>query len=103
MTAIEEIVAERHRQLRQEGWSATHDDEHVDGSLATAAACYAAWEPIYGYSPLSGMHRYIEMWPWQDIDDKREKHTRRRRCIIAAALLVAEIQRLDREEVRGGT
>ncbi len=41
-TGVELIAAERQRQMTAEGWTHEHDDEHDDGSLATAAACYAA-------------------------------------------------------------
>jgi hypothetical protein len=78
----EEILAERHRQITDEGWFPEHDDQHADGEMAQAAACYA-W---------SGC------WPWDVEWDKRLKHGRRKQLIIAAALLIAEIERLDRCE-----
>ena len=39
--AIRDVVAERERQTRDEGWSAEHDDAHASGQLARAAAAYA--------------------------------------------------------------
>jgi hypothetical protein len=41
MNGIEAIAAERRRQIEAEGWSAAHDDQHVNGELAGAAAAYA--------------------------------------------------------------
>lgn len=34
-----DVITERQRQIRQEGWSPEHDDEHTSGELAGAAAC----------------------------------------------------------------
>lgn len=85
MSAIDDIAAERGRQMRVEGWSSSHDDEHDDGSLGTAAACYAL-----GLPKIAG--RVI--WPW---DFKWWKPKDRRRDLVrAGALIVAEIERLDR-------
>jgi hypothetical protein len=88
--AIADIVAERLRQQSKEGWTAEHDDEHAAGTLAQAAACYAVnasefWHRGYGGRPY---------WPF---DDKWWKPKDTRRDLVrAAALLVAEIERLDR-------
>lgn len=35
------IAMERQRQIRQEGWTADHDDEHTMGELSLAAHAYA--------------------------------------------------------------
>lgn len=87
---IAEVADERRRQVQTEGFSRSHDDEtHYDGSLAMAAACYAAPEEIY-------TNTLSDPWPWPDYD-KRDTHSRRRRLVIAAALIVAEIERIDRE------
>lgn len=117
MSVIEEIAAERARQIEKEGWSLEHDDEaHYDGSLSMAAACYAAPEPIfrhgerrirlnsargidencyqYDYETVTDYH---DPWPWDCEWDKRGSHSRRRQLVVAAALIVAEIERLDRE------
>lgn len=82
--AVQDVVAERRRQVEIEGWSPDHDDAHAGGELAKAAICYA--DPTYS---LAGV-----WWPW-------ERHwwkpkTRRQNLVRAAALLVAEIDRLDR-------
>lgn len=89
MSAIDEITAERQRQT--ERWSACHDDEHTNGELGIAAGCYA----------LSGSGRWSkdalrEIWPktWSTLWWKPKNN--RRDLIKAAALIVAEIERLDR-------
>lgn len=87
---IEEIRAERLRQIEKEGWTPDHDwHVHPHGELALAAACYA----VEGVAHKD--HEFIErLWPfstkwWKPRD-------RRRNLIRAAALIVAEIERLDR-------
>lgn len=97
MTIIEEIAAERRRQIEVEGWTAEHDDEHVNGELTAAAACYAspdlnldADNIPFGATPPS--------WPW-DVEWWKPKG-RRHDLIRAGALIVAEIERLDRLALR---
>lgn len=34
--AVRDVVAERQRQVEQEGWSPEHDDAHDDGELSRA-------------------------------------------------------------------
>jgi hypothetical protein len=87
-----EINAERTRQISAEGWTPEHDDQHGNGELAHAAACYAA-----GFLPSDikdGTNLVPWIWPW---DRKWWKPTNPRRCLIkAGALIIAEIERLDR-------
>lgn len=91
MGAIEDIAAERQRQIAVEGWSADHDDTHSGGQLASAAAAYALHtsgvvKSHKGSAPFG--------WPW---DWRWWKPTTPRRDLVkAAALIVAEIERLDR-------
>lgn len=85
---LSEIAEERRRQVEEEGWTPDHDDCHVDGELGEAAAAYAA------------IHDGADtLWPFSDEWFKRT--TRRRDLIKAGALIVAEIERLDRFEARG--
>jgi deoxyribodipyrimidine photolyase-like uncharacterized protein len=100
MSAIEDIAAERRRQIEVEGWDAEHDARHSQGEIAFAAACYAAPETIYRIEMLcSGRDyepkpRFSDAWPWHYTWWKRKD--RRRDLVRAAALIVAEIERLDR-------
>ena len=87
---IAEIAAERRRQVEAEGWSPEHDDLHCGGELSSAAACYAI-EPKFGPATLDFIERW---WPWERKWWKPKD--RRRDLIRAAALIVAEIERLDR-------
>lgn len=83
---IAEVAVERRRQVEQEGWTAEHDDEHGNEEMACAAACYAIANKFPGYAE--------KMWPWDGVWWKPSGD--RRNLIKAAALLVAEIERLDR-------
>lgn len=86
--AIADILTERRRQISGEGWTPVHDDEHVDGQIAEAAAAYAyyAHEPSYDIAP--------SMWPW---GATAWKHTEPRRNLVkAGALIIAELERIDR-------
>jgi hypothetical protein len=92
-TVIDEIAAERRRQIDVEGWTPEHDDLHSAGDLACAAGCYAlhagqskAGRAAEGYAPAD--------WPW-DPEWWKPKDPRRD-LIRAAALIVAGIERLDR-------
>jgi hypothetical protein len=99
MTPIEEVAAERQRQIEVEGWTADHDDTHTHEEMALAAAMYAL--PAFARNLFIGMNgdTILErLWPWEIKWWKPEK--RRRNLIKAAALLVAEIERLDRFEAK---
>jgi len=100
---IAEIAAERRRQVEQEGWTAEHDDSHDGGELALAAAAYA-----YAATLTDEYRRYVSgsfsirnnellrsLWPSSWTGWWKPK-TRRRDLIRSAALIVAEIERLDR-------
>ena len=115
MSVIDEIAAERRRQVEVEGWSLDHDDDHTDGSLAWAAACYAAPDVIFvgvpavvrcrdrafehcpgDDEPYATATRYVDAWPASWDDENWKPKDSRRDLIRAAALIVAEIERLDR-------
>lgn len=93
MDVIAEIRAERDRQCSDEGWTPEHDDTHTRGEMALAAGCYA----------LNGApQRFADdivpiFWPWAR--EWWKPKSRRRDLIRAAALIVAEIERMDRATV----
>lgn len=90
--ALHDVIAERRRQVEQEGWTAQHDDvEHTAGALALAAACYA----VVGAIPLEADRVFGRYWPWTR--DWWKPTEPRRNLVKAAALILAEIERLDRE------
>lgn len=104
--AVRDVAVERLRQVEEEGWTPEHDDVHESGELAAAAACYAYHTTSMraaGYSvtryedrpPLDLYHPYRSMWPWDEAWWKPKD--RRRDLVRAGALIVAEIERLDRQ------
>lgn len=78
--AAVDVLAERRRQIEVEGWTPEHDDGHRHSELADAAACYATNDRT--------------LWPWSA--EWWKPTTRRRDLVRAAALILAEIERLDR-------
>jgi hypothetical protein len=87
--ALRDVAAERRRQIEAEDWTPEHDDEHEDGELALAGAAYA----VVGYTD-AGPSEAPAWWPW-DAEWWKPKD-KRRNLVKAAALLLAEIERLDR-------
>lgn len=92
---IQEILEERVRQVGEEGWSTEHDDGHTDWSLSRVAACY-----ILAITRCHTTPYWPRSWDisWFKFDSKNP----RRALIKAGALIVAEIERLDRHEARLG-
>lgn len=91
--AINDVLAERKRQQQVEGWTPEHDDEHRAGDLARAGATYAMAAGIAAGGDTSALPAPYD-WPWEP---QCWKPTNSRRDLIkAAALLIAEIERLDR-------
>ncbi|MBJ9695719.1 hypothetical protein [Burkholderia cenocepacia] len=94
-SAVHDVFAERRRQIEAEGWTPEHDDHHADGSMALAAACYAvADNENYPLAELP------DLWPWDP--DWWKPSTERRNLVKAGALILAEIERLDRNGARAG-
>lgn len=93
--ALYDLLAERLRQVDDEGWSPEHDDQHAFGELAKAAGCYA-WiagtsdnlRLIFDAPPPTWPSNWGSDW-WKPTD-------RRRDLVKAGALILAEIERLDR-------
>ncbi len=98
-SGVELILLERLRQIQGEGWNAAHDDEHTDGGMADAAACYAslAAEQVRGEdNPCADREPPIE-WPWETSWWK-PKDDPIRNLVRAGALIAAEIDRQQREK-----
>lgn len=94
MTALDDIAAERLRQIESEGWTLDHDDCHNKGELALAAAGYAQFAGASEMHRDFFAHRIPKWWPWSASWWKPKD--RRRDLVKAGALIVAEIERLDR-------
>ena len=86
MSILVELQACRDSQIAK-GFDADHDDTHTDGSLLSAAT-----------QLLQGMRFYDEEeWTAARVRRIRGKYTEREQLLIAAAFIVAEIERRDRE------
>ncbi|EBA1657963.1 hypothetical protein HW82_26805 [Salmonella enterica] len=87
--AILDVIAERQRQQSVEGWTPEHDDEHCNGELAMAAVRY-----INDTGTVNRNGGKPWGWPWDASWWKPD--TRRRNLVKAGALILAEIERIDR-------
>jgi hypothetical protein len=88
------FMAERLRAMGEKGYTPEHDDEHADGSLAEAAACYAMHAGGIPHELC------LQHWPWEPHTFK--PGTPQRDMEKAGGLLIAEYQRRMRAEMRAG-
>lgn len=108
-----EVAAERLRQIRDEGYTPGHDDEYALGELALGAAAYAlsanggdqTFKTVHGSLRIDYAGLARQLWPWRRVNGEAtmKPHTRRRNLVKAAAMLMAEIERIDRANARTGT
>lgn len=82
--ALRDVIAERQRQVSVKGWTPEHDDTYTCGELSGAAISYI--EPMEA----------VFYWPAEWHDDSFKPSDERRNLVKATALLLAEIERLDR-------
>lgn len=90
-----DVLAERQRQQSAEGWTTEHDDDHSCGEMALAASSYAQYahrKPIAPAIPFN--------WPWEPEWFKQQGP--RRDLVKAGALILAEIERIDRAAAGNG-
>lgn len=94
LKAVEDVVTERRRQIVEEGRTPAHDDQIYGGArmgeLAQAAGAYALHD---AFPNVVG-----SLWPWPLAGFKPRDH--RENCVRAAALLLAEIEMIDRVAAR---
>jgi hypothetical protein len=99
--AARDVLAERRRQVDAEGYEPEHDDDHVLGEIGAYAAYYAMppgvreWPATEtGYADTFGEAIVPDGWTPTPPGD------RRRELVKAGALVLAEIERLDRVAAR---
>lgn len=103
--AAADVLAERQRQVTEEGWSSKRDDTHKNNEMAFAAACYAfhaaaaSWDMEDNGIPYDS-HPAPKNWPWEP--EWWNPESARRDLVKAGALILAEIERLDRMATIGG-
>lgn len=86
--AVIDVLLERLRQVEKEGWTPEHDDQHANFEMADAAGCYA--HSAAGWNTYAARDR----WPWSL--EWWKPGVPRRDLVKAGALILAEIERLDR-------
>jgi hypothetical protein len=97
--AAVDLLSERRRQVTVEGWTPEHDDQHRNNDLAFAASCYAfhagaaSWDMEDDGMPYDS-HPAPKIWPWEP--EWWKPKSPRSDLVRAAALILAEIERLDR-------
>ena len=107
--AMLDVMNERDRQWNEEHFDPTHDDRHVHGELVKAAVSYGARAAVTAELIAMGMPADVVedkaqaagvpgTWPWERTWWKPKGA--RRDLVRAAALLIAEIERLDRAETK---
>ncbi|WP_241652168.1 hypothetical protein [Pseudomonas aeruginosa] len=90
-----DVQAERRRQITAEGWTPQHDDEHPDGQMSQAAGCYALHAGGIGTDWPGGIRNGSALfWPWDE--EWWKPKSARENLVRAGALVLAEIERLDR-------
>lgn len=97
--ATRDVIAERDRQIKAEGYDLEHDDAHQNNEIAAYATFYAMppatrnWPAQEtGYGMTWGQAIIPADWGPPKTCDRRQE------LVKAAALLVAEIERLDRAQ-----
>lgn len=91
------IAAERRRQVEKEGWTHEHDDEHVEGEMAGAAASYAAAaQRDIAEGPLLAGHQRPPLQTWRWAAKWWKPKDPISNLVRAGALIAAEIDRLTR-------
>lgn len=88
--ALRDVIAERQRQISVKGWTPEHDDTYIGCELAAAAISYI--EPVEAEN----------YWPADWHDGSFRPSDYRRNLVKATALLVAELERLDRISAASG-
>ena len=92
--AVQDVVNERRRQIEVECFSAENDDKLIDCQLACAAACYAMCDTQKHLNEFTIMG--VPIWPWGPVWWRST--TYRQNLVKAAALLIAEIEHIDRKD-----
>lgn len=90
--AARSVLAERARQIAAEGWTPEKDDAYNPGVLAEAGGIYA----LHAFDPFRAKEA-PEGWPWSPGWWKPKDP--RSNLVKAGALILAEIERIDRTYV----
>jgi hypothetical protein len=96
--AAADVLAERRRQVEVEGWTPERDDKYVDGAMALAAGsyCESAARPVLLARKPGAAFAVPKLWPTSWSTEWWKPRNPRADLIRAGALILAEIERLDR-------
>lgn len=92
-----DVIKERTRQVVDEQWTAEHDDAYPAGTLALAGATYALPKEDANGKHGSGVPVWRALWPFDG--EWFKPKDRRRDLVRSAALIIAEIEKIDRADV----
>lgn len=101
--AERDVLSERRRQVKDEGWTPDHDDEHTERELAEAAAAYLLHDsgvPALHRGAVQGLEHRAMLWPWEPHWWKPKDE--RSNLVRSAALAVARIEQIDRAQAKEG-
>lgn len=93
--ALRDVAAERLRQVSVEGYKPERDDCYTSGEMAQAAGAYAIYSTFERDGSSLSMAA-ANLFPWDMVHWKAVDH--RRNLVKAGAMILAEIERLDRAE-----
>ena len=101
-----DVLSERRRQVNGEDRTSPEDDCYTQGQLAFAGAAYAIFAAGQAEHPTQELSRTLggifriayAIWPWTEQWWKPKDQ--RRNLVRAAALIIAEIDRIDRQAAR---
>jgi hypothetical protein len=91
-----DVIHERLRQVHKHGFGPVHDDMHVRGEILDAALSYAYAAINVGNDT---MKKPPKEWPWE-AKDWKPAETAGENLIKATALMIAELERLKRQQDR---
>lgn len=99
---ISDVLAERVRQINEEGYVEDHDDKQFRSELLRAAICYSRSALFLSEFPKIDrddlFNSISQTWPWSYTQFKPKDY--RHNLVVAAALTLAEIERFDRANER---
>lgn len=101
-SVVDDILTERHSQIFGHGFDRERDDQYTRNQLPLAAAAYLVHgtraERCRAEFADGQTHLVPDAWPhdWDTLHFKPNSEDRRRDLVKAAALVVAEIERIDR-------